>query len=439
MRIGERRQGISAPMERALLALLVVKAGRLATSEWLINGLWPDEKTRPETKNTLQTYVSHLRPKLEPERQAGQPWRVLRREANGYLLDVGALDVHAFETQVDKGTSLLRAGQAMEADEALTAALGLWRADEAFTDVTQPEPDPVRTMIDELARKRLGAVKTWGQARIDIGRGESVLTELGSQRALHPYDEDLVRLSMLALQQCGHTAEALRLYDATARAFAEELGVDPGKGLWEVHRKILQAPTVADPVHIPEGPPRPPVAAIPPRRKGALVAASAAFVVVLGVLGFSTMRPEQADDLSGSDELYSTLNLEMLPGNAHDLDVVSWEETLLPGGQPIGSPESNRGDLYRQKEVKDRLSGWPTTLEGSGGFNTFQPLSRDKDVTDCRNIPDSGQGNADVVTLREGDKFCVHTHEGRWALVTITGLPGAPGAPLLAEAKVLPL
>jgi hypothetical protein len=103
---------------------------------------------------------------------------------------------------------------------------------------------------------------------------------------------------------------------------------------------------------------------------------------------------------------------------------------------PLGSPQSNRGDLYRQKDGVDRLAGWPSQRDGSG-YNTFEPVGRDTDVLRCRAQTDTGRGNMSVVTARVGDKACLHTHGNRWALLTIVALPEGPQTALTVHVVVL--
>ena len=44
---------------------------------------------------------------------------------------------------------------------------------------------------------------------------------------------------MLALYRAGRQAEALEVYRTTRRRFADELGIEPGTELQELHRAIL--------------------------------------------------------------------------------------------------------------------------------------------------------------------------------------------------------
>ena len=58
---------VGGPRERALLALLVLRANTAVGRDRLIDELWPDEP--PDSAvNVLQTYVSRLRRVLPPDR-----------------------------------------------------------------------------------------------------------------------------------------------------------------------------------------------------------------------------------------------------------------------------------------------------------------------------------------------------------------------------------
>src|ERR671930_214059 len=68
--------------QRALLAILLLRANETVASETLIDRLWGDEP--PETAaNTLQVYVSQLRKVLQPGLEAGE--RVLETRPPGYV------------------------------------------------------------------------------------------------------------------------------------------------------------------------------------------------------------------------------------------------------------------------------------------------------------------------------------------------------------------
>ncbi|MBT0773641.1 AfsR/SARP family transcriptional regulator [Kineosporia sp. J2-2] len=446
-------QPVTAPMERHLLALLVARDGQLATDDWLISYLWRDRAPRQAT-NTLQTYVSHLRPLLEPGHAPGTPWTVLRRESSGYLLTAGNIDGRTFTSLTDSGISHLRSGSPESAERDLHAALRLWRDDEAFADVIAPEP--VRRMTDQLNAQRLRAFTAWFQLRIDSGRADTVLDALREQHTRHPYDEDLTRLRMLALHRCDRSAEALRIYAESARALREELGADPGRPLREAHAQVLAAtaqgadavvvhqPVVALAMNQPALPDPAIQPALQPGpatnhqsfqgRRWALTASAAVVVALTAVLLIRTHHaPGAPGDLSGATagDVHSEFDLELQPGVLHDLDVPPGTSTVLPFGQ---GPQAARGDLYRPKGGTDQVQGAPSA---QGAFNQFDLVSEHSTATGCRALLPKAGGNVATAKLRAGSRMCVRTHEGRWALLVVTELPPARLASLYLHVVVL--
>jgi DNA-binding SARP family transcriptional activator len=75
-----RRSGrvvpLGGPRQRAVLALLLPGANRVVSIDRLAEGVWDGGPTH-EWAITLQTYVSHLRRALEPDRSRGAAGGVL--------------------------------------------------------------------------------------------------------------------------------------------------------------------------------------------------------------------------------------------------------------------------------------------------------------------------------------------------------------------------
>jgi hypothetical protein len=156
-----RAMPLGGPRQRAVLALLLLEANRVVSMDRLAEDVWGGHP--PEGwVTTLQTYVSHLRQALEPDRARGAAGAVLVTRGRGYLLRVGRghLDAAVFEDGFSQGRAALEAGRYAEAAQTLRQALALWRgplladlADYAFT-----RPEAAR--LEEL---RLAAL----EARID--------------------------------------------------------------------------------------------------------------------------------------------------------------------------------------------------------------------------------------------------------------------------------
>ncbi|HZD71142.1 MAG TPA: helix-turn-helix domain-containing protein, partial [Actinomycetes bacterium] len=91
--------GLGGPRDRALLALLVVNAGEVVSSDRLIEAVWGDDLPR-DPHHALQAAVSRLRRAL----QLGRGKRgLLVRRPPGYLLDIEPEQVDAarFERLAD--------------------------------------------------------------------------------------------------------------------------------------------------------------------------------------------------------------------------------------------------------------------------------------------------------------------------------------------------
>lgn len=202
--------------------------------ERLIEELWGD--AAPRTVNAvLSVYLSRLRRLLADE--TGE--QLLLTQTAGYMLSVRreSLDACRFESLLERGRRELASGEAEQASATLRDALALWRgpalADLAFEPFAQTE-------IARLEELRLTALEARIDADLALGRQESLVAELETLVAAHPYREGLRAQLMLALYRRGRQAEALEAYRRARRAFSEELGIEPGPRLQELERAILR-------------------------------------------------------------------------------------------------------------------------------------------------------------------------------------------------------
>jgi predicted ATPase/DNA-binding SARP family transcriptional activator len=236
-----RAQGEPLPLggakRRALLALLLLRANEVVSTDWLIDELWGERP--PETAaNTLQAHVSQLRRALDAGLGDREP-PVLVTQAPGYMLRVppDALDAHRFERLVREADVAHGRGAAEEASALLTEALALWRgaalADVALLGAAQPEI----ARLEELRRR---ALEDRADCELELGRHADVLAEVEALVAQYPLSERLRRQLMLALYRSGRQADALQAYQDARRALTEELGLDPGPELRELHQAILR-------------------------------------------------------------------------------------------------------------------------------------------------------------------------------------------------------
>ena len=119
----------------------------------------------------------------------------------------------------------------------LRTALALWRgpalADLAGEEFTQGE-------IRRLEELRLDALEERIAADIELGLHREVIGELEALAAVAPLRERVCALRMLALYRSGRQAEALQAFRDTRAAFVDQLGIEPGTELQELHARILR-------------------------------------------------------------------------------------------------------------------------------------------------------------------------------------------------------
>ncbi|GAA0463421.1 hypothetical protein GCM10009544_27360 [Streptomyces stramineus] len=227
---------LGPPRRRALLALLLLRPGRIVPTGLLVEELWGDEPPRHPVA-TLQTYVSHLRRALDPE--GGKAPSVLSYRAPGYVLgiDPEQVDAHRFENLVSAGRRLLDGQDPLAARETFTEALELWHGS------PYEEFDSCPSLGDENARLeqiRLTAVESRAEARLALGETSAVTAELTPEVRRYPMRERMVGHLMSALSSLGRQAEALEVYERTRSRLAEEFGVDTDAELQRVHAAVLR-------------------------------------------------------------------------------------------------------------------------------------------------------------------------------------------------------
>jgi WD40 repeat protein len=94
--------------------------------------------------------------------------------------------------------------------------------------------------IRRLGELRLTALELAIDRDLAAGRHRDVIGELETLVREEPLRERLQAQRMLALYRCGRQAEALDAYRAARSALVEEIGVEPGPELRELHEAILR-------------------------------------------------------------------------------------------------------------------------------------------------------------------------------------------------------
>ncbi|MFJ3214997.1 AfsR/SARP family transcriptional regulator [Kitasatospora sp. NPDC086801] len=225
---------------RALLTALALRQGRPVPADLLVDEVWEAEPPQ-DSSAALQTLVGRLRRTIGRDEVGSGP--------AGYWLTDPATDLAEFQRLGAEGRRALDAGDHALAAERLRAALALWRGP-ALADLPDRSGPAARleTRREEDRRHRI-------TAELGLGRAAELVAELTELCERQPLDEPLQQLMIRALHESGRTAEALRHYERTRRALAEELGVDPGRQLQSLYAELL-APAEVEPAPV-AAPPAP--------------------------------------------------------------------------------------------------------------------------------------------------------------------------------------
>jgi len=227
---GDRRLPLGGRRQRALLAILLLRANEAVSTDRLIDELW-GERPPATAANTLQVYVSQLRKALEAR-------DAIETRAPGYVVRVrpGELDLQRFEELADRGRRAFADGRADEAAGTLRTALALWRgpalADLAFEAFAA-------AFVLRLEELRLAVLEERIEADLALGRHTELVPELEATVAEHPLRERARGQLMLALYRADRQADALDAYQEARRTLVDGLGIEPSPALQRLERAIL--------------------------------------------------------------------------------------------------------------------------------------------------------------------------------------------------------
>ena len=231
----DRPLPLGGAKQRALLALLLLRANEVLSRDRLIDELWGERP--PETaKTALQVYVSQLRKALAAA--TGNARRRLATRAGGYLLALAPdeLDATRFERLLAEAREYLADEAPAQAAACLRDALALWHgpalADFAYEPFAQAE-------IARLEDLRLACLEERIEADLALGRQADLVGELEALVVQHPLRERLRGQLMLALYRSGRQAEALEAYQEGRRTLVDELGIEPSPALQRLEKAIL--------------------------------------------------------------------------------------------------------------------------------------------------------------------------------------------------------
>jgi predicted ATPase/DNA-binding SARP family transcriptional activator len=219
---------LAGSRQRALLAVLLARAGQVVPAERLAEGLW-GENQPADPAAALQSQVSRLRRRLG----AGSG---LETAGLGYRLrpDLGDFDAAVFEQLVVEARGVTEPGEALRL---LDAALSLWRGPAYCGCVGNPD---VFIVAERLEQVRNGAREAQASALLALGRSDEAAEHAASLVKEYPLRERAVEVLVEACYEAGRSNEALAAYERYRARLADELGLDPGEDIRSLHVRVLR-------------------------------------------------------------------------------------------------------------------------------------------------------------------------------------------------------
>ena len=221
----DRLLALGGRKQRSVLAVLLLNANDVVATERLVDEVWGDAAPATVAKS-IQVYISRMRKELGDGRVVTRP--------PGYALhvDPSELDLARFQALL---------AQAVDADPATAAAtlreaLALWRGPALADLAYEPFAQAHAAQLEEL---RFSALEQRIDADLAVGQHAQLVGELEALVAQHPLRERLREQLMLALYRSGRQADALAVYQAARTTLVEELGIEPGRALRDLHQAIL--------------------------------------------------------------------------------------------------------------------------------------------------------------------------------------------------------
>ena len=235
--VGEDVVGLGGRRPTAALSALLIHLNRRVSIDLLLDAVWGTQIT-PGSPGTLETHVWRLRRLLEPERGRGQRPSVLINDSGGYrlLATNDQVDSARFEKLCLLVVDLLSAAQPDRALRAADEALSLWHGD-PYEEIA--ERDWASGPISRLREMQVQLLERRVDCLLETDQAPRAIAELESLLAQHPFRERLWWQSMLALYRTGRVEQALQTYRQARRVLLDEVGVEPGPALVDLHQRML--------------------------------------------------------------------------------------------------------------------------------------------------------------------------------------------------------
>lgn len=231
VRASDIRINVKAPKQRAVLTTLLLDVNNEVPVDRLTLYVW-DGRPPVAVQATLQSYIYRLRRSLSPldgvQLETGSASYTLQ-------VDPAQTDVWYFRTAVARAHELVQDGDLDGAVRTFRQALSVWRG-RALAGISGEYFQQEAQFLED---ERIAAHEELFSAELALGAHRKILPELQKAASIHRYHETFRAQLMLALYHSGRQAEALQVYDLIRRQLREDLGIEPGPALQDLHRAIL--------------------------------------------------------------------------------------------------------------------------------------------------------------------------------------------------------
>ncbi|MFI0373196.1 BTAD domain-containing putative transcriptional regulator [Actinomadura sp. 1N219] len=231
IRVSGEQVALTPPKQRAILAALLLDVNHEVPISRLSRFIW-DDRPPATAQTTLQSYIYRLRQFLRPLAVE------LKTSNDCYVLEVrpAEIDLWHFRQRVREAREKTHDGRLDESVAEYRSALALWRGG-ALSAIPG---ELVRQEARLLEAERIAAYEELFTAEIRLGNHRQIIPELQKVVTAHPFHESLTALLMLALYSSARQAEALQHYRQVRRRLRDDLGIEPGQELQELHQSVLE-------------------------------------------------------------------------------------------------------------------------------------------------------------------------------------------------------
>ncbi|GAA1146919.1 BTAD domain-containing putative transcriptional regulator [Kitasatospora gansuensis] len=234
---GGRRIVVGGARQRTILAMLLLAPGRIVSVDAMTEAVWLGEP--PATARTqVAICIAALRKAFKAE---GFGDDLIRTAHPGYqLIPAGhRVDLLEFTDLVQQAERVAEerspTGDARAA-ELYAQALQLWRGP-VLSGVTGRLVEEEAQRLEEW---RLVTHDEMVVLQLALGNHQELIGRLVPMVREHPLRERTRHSLMLAQYRAGRRAEAMETFREGRQLFIEELGIEPGPGLQELHDAILR-------------------------------------------------------------------------------------------------------------------------------------------------------------------------------------------------------